>query len=303
VLSAPTSPKSFVGTGRGFDLRIVDPEIVNAQIYVSQAGQQGFPSAMNDYHAPNKKNKKPFCYFPNLRHSIVAAIEVDKTGELWIPLDSKIVSYAPNCGAAGTALSDPSVIANDIAFDSKGTRYVSNNYDVNRGDVSVYPKGATSPTRKLKDSAVLYSYGVGVDSHDNVYESFINSPSFNKGGVVEYRGGRMPGKLLENVMSDSQGPPTFDKSDNLIITNDNASTGTVDIYAPPYDNAPASFATKGYSTQCSLGREETNIACADSGNGTVDVYKYPDGTYMYSFNKGLLGAPATTVGVAQDRRQ
>jgi hypothetical protein len=135
-----------------------------------------------------------------------------------------------------------------------------------------------------------------------VYESFFTA-NVDIGGVVEYKGGRMPGKLLRSMMSDSDGPPIFDKSDNLIIPDYNSSTGTVDIYAPPYDNAPVSFATKGYAVQCSLNRDESNIACADSSNNTVDVYKYPDGAYMYSFNKGLLGAPkAYTSGVAQDPR-
>lgn len=288
----------LIRTGNRSDLNFVDPKAISAQIYVSEYGTNGLKSYLDDYHAPNKNDKRWFCRIRSIRHSQNTAIEVDASGELWVPQGPEITSYAPNCGQHGTTLSEPGGNANDIAFGAKGIRYVSNAPDTGGGNIAVYPAGATEPTRTLRNAAVSFSVGVGVDSHENVYESFVNSSS-NGGGVVEYRRGRMPGKLLENVTVTLPGPPLFDRSDNLIVTDSVSTTATVDIYAPPYNKPPVSFAARSLSYQCSLNYDEANLACADYGYGSVDIYKYPSGTYLYSINRGLRGVPWFTLGVAQ----
>jgi hypothetical protein len=285
-------------TGNRSNLNLVDPKAISAQIYVSQHGTNGLKSSLDDYHAPNKKNKRWFCHIRSIRHSQNTAIEVDASGELWVPQGPEVTSYAPNCGKQGMTLSEPGGNADDIAFGARGIRYVSNATESGGGNIAVYPAGATEPTRTLRNAAVSYSVGVGVDSHDNVYESFINSSS-NGGGVVEYQRGRMPGKLLENVAVTLPGPPLFDRGDNLIVTDSASTTATINIYAPPYNKPPISFAAKSLSYQCSLNYDEANLACADDGLNTVDIYKYPNGSYLYSINRGLRGVPSFTLGVAQ----
>ena len=83
----------------------------------------------------------------------------------------------------------------------------------------------------------------------------------------------------------------------MIITDDSAVT--LNVYAPPYTKAPKTYPIKEQSPQCSLNHTQTNLACGDKTNATVDVYSYPAGKYQYSFNKGLSG---NVIGTAQDPR-
>ena len=290
-------------------LNLVDPNVVKPQMYVSQYGQTtSAEGEVNDYGPNNKKDRKPICVIPDLNE--VNGIEVDSTNELWIPEVTpagvnQVISAAPHCGKAGVTLADPNGEPADIAWAPNGTRYVSDivSNGSNAGDVSVYPKGATSPSGKLTNSNVFLSIGVAVDSKGNVYQSYFTSLSGTSGGVIEFPKGKMPAKKLTNVSATVTIPGTvmLDKNDNMIITDQ--STSTLYVYAPPYTKAAtASFPLQGQSVQCSLNKAATDIACADAGLNDVDVYAWPAGTYQYSFSKGLSSS-ATTIGVAQDPKE
>jgi hypothetical protein len=297
-----------VGRNSGLaPVNLLDPAVVKPQMYVSQYGQAAsLEGQVNDYGPTNKKNKKPLCIDPDLNE--VNGIEVDSSNELWIPMEtlqgvSQVVSQAPHCGKAGVTLTDPNGEPADIAWNTKsGITYVSDivSNGSNAGDISVYPKGATSPNSKLTYSGVFVSVGVAVDSKGNVYQSYFSSLSGGAGGVVEFAGGKMPGKPLKTVSQTVTVPGTItlDKNDNMIITNQ--TTDTLYVYAPPYTKAPtSSFSLQGQSVQCSLNKAATDIACADASLNEVDVYAWPAGTYQYSFNKGLN--PSTqAIGIAQD---
>jgi hypothetical protein len=282
-------------------LRFVDPATIKAQIYVGQYGVPSAPGEVNDYKAANTKNVKPFCSIADLTG--VNAIAVDSTGELWIPQQTpagvnEVTSNAPGCGKAGVTLSDPNGQPADIGFAASGIDYVSDieSNGSGAGDISIYPKGATSPSGTLTNKAVFFSLGVAVDSKGNVYESFIDSAQTG-GGVIEYAGGKMPGKLVKGIKIAEPGTLIIDAKDNLITTDQTALT--VDTYAPPYTKAPTTFPLKGKSIECSIDKAETDIACGDVANDSADVYKYPSGTYSYSFNTGLPST-LTTIGIAQD---
>jgi hypothetical protein len=283
-------------------LYFVDPVMVKAQIFVGQFGSTAsLPGEVNDYNGNNKKNGKPICTIGNLTG--VNGIEVDSTSELWIPNETvsgvnQVTSQAPHCGKAGVVLQDPNGQPADIAFAASGIRYVSDivSNGSAAGDISIYPKGATSPSGKLTNKNVFLSLGVAVDSKGNVYQSYLESGS-TTGGLLEYAKGKMPAKQLKGVKITVPGTLIIDKNDNLILTDDSANT--LDTYAPPYTKPPATFPLEGESIQCSLNKAESNVACADAANNAVDVYAYPAGTYMYSFNKGL-NSSLTTIGIAQD---
>jgi hypothetical protein len=281
-------------------LRIVDPDTIKPQISVGQYGTTSGPGQVNDYAAGTPR-KPPFCQIENLLG--VNAIETDASGNLWVPqvaggTTNEVISYAPNCGKVGTTLSDPNGQPGDIAFATNGTRYVSDilgNGSV-AGDIGVYLKGKTAPSSKLVNKNVFFSLGVALDSKGNVYESFIDSAGTG-GGVIEFVAGKGAGKVLAGIKIAEPGTLIIDKHDNLLTTDQNANT--LDTYAPPYTKAPATFALKGQSIQCALNAAGTNIACADRANNTVDLYKYPTGTYSLSFN-AKLSPTATTIGIAQD---
>jgi hypothetical protein len=282
-------------------LRFVDPAAVKAQV---DAGQYGDPGEVNAYITSNKKNKKPFCTLSNLIG--VNAIETDAKGNLWVPQvigsssgAAEIIEYAPSCGKAGTILQDPDGEGVDIAFGPNGIDYVSTieSSTGGPGSIAVYPAGQTSPTATLSNSNVAISLGVAVDSKGNVYESYIKSESPFAGGVVEYKGGKGKGTVLKGVKIAEPGTLIIDKNNNMIVTDQIANT--LDTYAPPYTKAPATFPLQGTAIQCAIDAAEDNIACADTQNDAIDVYAYPAGTYLYSFDNGLSPS-TTTIGVAQD---
>ena len=279
----------------------IDPAALKGQIFVS-AYSTASSTAVNDYAAGNTKNKGAICQITSVGEGI-NALGVDASNELWVPqgLDTKsglsdIVSFAPNCGAQGQTLSDSKGQPAGIAFASDGTRYVNNILGPasGAGNVAVYPKGKTKPSRLLTNPSIYFANGVGVDSKGNVYVSFYTASSTT--GVMEFKGGQMPGTVLK-IQNGAPGAIAFDKSDNLIITDDSAVT--LNVYAPPYTKKPKTYPLQGHSPQCSLNAAQSNLACSDKTNTAVDIYSYPAGKYLYSFNSGLV---ATVIGTVQDPR-
>lgn len=287
---------------RSGSLVFVDPTTVKGQIFVSAYNPSG-STPVNDYNASNTKNHGSICQITTVGEGI-NAMGVDSANELWVPqgLDLNsglpdIVSYAPNCGAAGVTLSDSKGQPAGIGFASNGTRYVNNilGPSSSAGNVAVYPPTKKKPTRFLTDPQIYFANGIGVDSKDNVYVSFFTQSSAT--GVMEFKGGQMPGTVLKHIKNGAPGAIAFDKTDHLIITDDSAVT--LNIYAPPYNKAPKTYPIQGHSPQCSLNKAQTNLACADKTNTAVDIYSYPAAKYLYSFNNGLT---ATVIGIVQDPR-
>ena len=282
-------------------LVFLEPAALKAQVYVAEYNPSG-STPVNDYQAPDLKNKNPLCQITAVGEGI-NSIAVDSSHELWIPqgLDPAtgnpdVISFAPNCGAAGTTLTNPKGQAAGIAFASDGTRYVLDilGPSSSAGNVSVYPKGKTKPTRFLTNPNIFLASGNGVDSKGNVYVSYHSSASAT--GILLFKKGLMPGKPIANINLGAPGVLTFDSHDNMIVTDD--VNLTLNFYAPPYTSAPKVFPLKGASPECSLNQAQSDLACGDKKNAAVDVYSYPGGAYEYSFNKKL--GSNTVIGVAQD---
>ena len=184
-------------------------------------------------------------------------------------------------------LSDPDGQPVDIAFAASGITYVSNILGPSSstvGSISIYPKGATTPSGELTNSSVFYSLGVAVDSKGNVYQSFLGNSSGTAGGVLEFK-------------IDEPGTVFIDANDNLIVPDQGAPS--LNTYKPPYSKLASSIPLQNQSIQCAVDKAEDNVACADRANEGVDVYAYPAGTYQYSFTNGLSSSLAT-IGIAQD---
>jgi hypothetical protein len=279
-------------------LRFVDPAAVKAQISVS-AYDTTSSTPVSVFNAANKQNKAAFCTIASVGTGI-NALGVDSAGDLWVPEglgasgEPDVVEYKPSCGAIVTTLSDSNGQPAGIAFASNGTAYVNNilGPGSTAGNVEIYPKGAKKPSKALTNLAIFLAAGIGVDSKNNLYLSYYNSSDVP--GMLVFAGGKMPGKALKNFGLGNPGAPTFDKKDNMIVSDD--SNQTLNVYAPPYTGKPKTYQLKGSSPQCTLNAAQTNVACGDKTNGSVDVYAYPSGKYQYSFNKGLGGQ---VIGVVQ----
>ena len=224
-------------------------------------------------------------------------IRIDRDGNLWVP-DGRAdttTEYGPNCGAAKLTITDPTGEPADVAFDRKHHVYILNINDTSGPPtVNVYTS-AGKHLSTLSDPSFAVLFGVEADNKGDVFVS--NLTSSNDGIVVEFPHGKMPGTQLSGVNLGLPGVPAFDSKDNLVITDWDRST--IDVFAPPYTNAPTTFPLMGASIWCPLDRPQRHLYCGDGENGSVDVYAYPAGTYLYSVTASL-SASALVAGVAPD---
>jgi len=260
-----------------------DAKIINS-VYVGQ-----FKAADNVYALPNKKNVPPKCTIAGVG---VNGLGVNPAGVLFLPQGGTrtVTTYFKgSCTQTVLTLDDPDGQPSDVAFASTGTTYVTNIFGVNGapGNVAVYPKGARSPSRTLTDASMNEVLGIATDSKNNVYVSYINTNNGSK--IIEFPHGQMPGQILHITANTFIIGITFDDKQDLIAVD--AGAGAVLVYAIPYRGAPtSSFATRGESVDGKLDSQSMHIYLSDLGQGTVDVFAFPTGTYLYSFNNGLSQA-------------
>jgi hypothetical protein len=264
-------------------MRFGNARQARARKYVFVSQFSGTP--VQGYHLNNKKNGPPVCSLPG---QSVNGIATDRAGDLWVPSGTGggqgyTQEYAPNCGAAMQKITDPNGQPADVGFDSKHNVYILNIFDASGhpGSVNVY-NAHGSLIRSLTDPSFSELIGIATDNHDNVFVS--NRDSQGKATVLEFARGKMPGTLLSAITPGLPGAPQLDRANNLIITDWQAYT--LNVYAPPYTQAPTVTPMHGLSLWCPLNHREDRLYCADLG-GSVDVYKYPGGTYLYSFTNGL----------------
>lgn len=224
-------------------------------------------------------------------------IRIDRHGNLWVP-DGKAdttTEYAPNCGSAELTIPDPDGEPADVGFDRAGSIYILNINNTSGAPVVHVYNSAGTGLRTLTDPSFAVLFGVNSDNKGNVFVS--NLTSGNVGNVVEFAHGTMPGKALSGVSLGLPGVPVFDSANNLIISD--WRNHTIDVFAPPYTGAPKTSTLMGGSIWCPLDHPERHIYCGDAGHGSIDVYAYPGGTYLYSYSAGL-SANALVAGVAPD---
>ncbi|HKU81718.1 MAG TPA: hypothetical protein VJP76_06065 [Candidatus Tumulicola sp.] len=262
------------------------PDAAYTGLAVAQFGSN---SVLKFKKKTNRKNRPPIVCAPATSTN---GIRVDRGGNLWVPngIADSTTKYAPNCGAALLTIPDPTGEPADVALDSSGNVYILNINNLSGPPtVQVYaPDGSQIGT--LSDPSFNVLFGVGVDRHDNVFVS--NLTSSNVGNVVEFAGGKMPGTQLSGISLGLPGTPAFDSNGNLIISDWLA--GTLDVFAPPYASPPSTSPLMGASIWCPLGYHQKRVYCGDAENGSIDVYAYPGGAYLYSYTAALSPSALVT---------
>jgi hypothetical protein len=242
----------------------------------------------------DRKNKPPKACEPALSTN---GIRIDRKGNLWVPNGQAdtTTEYGPNCGAAELTIADPDGEPADVGFDKRGDVYILNlNNKSGPPVVHVYDSSGKE-LRTLTDSSFDVLFGVNSDNKGNVFVSSLTSG--NTGIVVEFPHGRMPGKLLSGVSLRLPGVPVFDSANDMIIAD--WGNKTIDVFAPPYTGSPTTSKLMGSAIWCPLDHQEQHIYCGDAGRGSIDVYGYPGGTYLYSYTASLSPSALVT-GVAPD---
>ena len=251
-------------------------------LYVAEQGDY----VTYEYALPNKMNNPPKCS-DSLPNYGAAGIGVNAKRVLYITMYTmnEILTFGPNCGAAGPTLNDPNGGPVDVAFDNtKNIVYVD---EQSTGGIAVYENGATSPTRMLSNPENQLSGGIAVDGHGNVFQSDFNN------NIIEYPGGHQ--KRSKVLGLTGLGLPTgleFDRKGDLIVVDD--SNGIL-VYAPPLVGAPKKVVTP--LGGCGYGKLDTknrNLYVTDILSGAIDVYAYPSLKYKYTISSrvGLVSGVA-----------
>jgi hypothetical protein len=257
------------------------------------------------YERDNRTNQPPICALGPFV-SVNGGIGVDQSGNLWVPDEGAyprtVTEYGPDCGSAKTVLSDPGDVGPDnVAFDANGHVYVSNSFSNSGAPGNILQYTGTSITKTLSDPDIATPQGLAVDNRNNVWVSY-RDPASTGTYVAEFRRGNMPAKLFKNISLGFPGSLQFDRHQNLLGTDGNFSS--LDIYAPPYtENAPTTrlVLENGSVTDpsmCTLGPSQANVYCTFAFFSLVNVFTYPGGTFVYTYNNGLSGL--LPFGIAND---
>jgi hypothetical protein len=248
----------------------------------------------------------PLCTISNLAYPGDPAVDWDRTVYVPVREGSVVAAYDPDCTLdTARSLQDPGESPVDVAFAPDGTAYVDNvvTTSVGAGSISVYPPGATTPSRLLTDPLINDSYGVLVDARGNVFESFQYSGDgvhafLETPGILEYAGGEGAAKILS--LSGLHGPVGLQMDDHATLIVVDAVLRRVLRYAYPYRGAPvSSFSLVGRAYYAKLDRLSQRLYVANIDDGTIDVYAYPSGTLQYRLDRGLT-ASNEVWGVALD---
>lgn len=283
LLTVVTPTGNVLRTIQAAKAGIVSADPAGSDLYVSQFYGKG----VSEYALPDVKNRGPLCYIYGSLY--VNGLGVDASGVLWVPLGdgAHVRSYASDCGHPGLALRDPKGQASDVAFNNKtGTIYVDNAQSVGGGSgfIGVYPKGKESASGKLTNASAYRPFAVATDEDGNVFQSFTSATG--SVGVVEYPGGRKGGKVLPLSGLTQPGGITLDKHSNLLVVDSGALS--VLIFPAPYSGSPKeTIAMKGTPVYAKLDKSNSRLFVSNYDAGSVDVFAYPSGKYLYSINKYL----------------
>jgi hypothetical protein len=262
---------------------------------------------INEYPLNDKKNSAPLCQILAGTSIFPGDLAIGTNGNLWVPTIAtpsissvwEVVPYAPGCGQQqGAPLEDTnSGEPIGIAFDSKDTAYVANEVDSSfgPGNVAVFPAGKTSPTKVLTSPLIgAYVLAIAIDGSDNVYVAFDNSSYHTE--VLEFAKGKGHGKAVNVTGYSVISGITFDKKQNLIITDYSAAQD--EVYAAPYSGPPTSTIPliAGSKPLFSKLNKSNNAMYVTGGTG-LNVYSYPAGNFKYAVSNqmGQYGAGGVAV--------
>lgn len=262
-----------------------------------------FSPAVDQYDAWNKNNHEPVCQIGPINRSGAVNIDGSTLYVSTFTTANVVETFGANCGKQlPETYVDTIGSPSDIAVAGK-TLYVANylNNKQTAANIAVFDVssrgGNFKPVRQLNDSVAGESEGVALDSAGDVFWSTIDENT-GDAQVVEFTGGKMPGKVLKGTQIGTDGPGSVmidQKSDLLLV---DTTTSAIDVFDPPYTSAPVqTIALHGATLRCAMARNYARIYCMDYGNGAVDEYAYPSGTYLYSFTNGI-SRMAEPLGIA-----
>jgi sugar lactone lactonase YvrE len=276
---------------------IFGPNADERMTYISTIGG----TTVYGYPRANRANHPPVCTVGPFV-SVNGGIGVDQSGNLWVPdqgaTPKTVTEYGPDCGPVKTVLTiSGDTLPDNVALDTKGHVYVADAVANSGGPGNILQYTGTTVTKTLTDPDIETPQGLAIDKGNNVWVSY-RDPGSSGTYVAEFAGGNMPAKLFKNISLGFPGSLEFDQSKNMLALA--PGVPAMYIYAPPYTQSkPTSqLPLQNAPTMCTLGRAQIKLYCTNGFFSKVDIYTYPAGTYLYSFNNGLSGLLPD--GIARD---
>jgi hypothetical protein len=228
---------------------------------------------------------------------------VDAFGNLYVTsvLNSRVLEYHPGKVEPSRVYSAGLVAPGNVTTNSAGSYVYVSDYNMGKpGFVNIYKHGSNTITKQC--SLPGPAEGVALDSHDNVYATYINPGNY--GSIMQFPKGSCVGTALPITTTGYPGSIVTDaKNDLIFIDQGGGSESTrfadVDIAAPPYSQISNQFALHTAFKVC-LNKRNTRLFVSEPGSlyfsAGVDVFSYPSGQLITTLNSSNdLNQP---VGVA-----
>jgi sugar lactone lactonase YvrE len=278
-----------------------DADASTGMTYIAPIGT----SIVYGYQRANRGNHAPLCTISGFT-SVNGGIGVDQSGNLWVPDEGAsprtISEFGPSCGPKKTVLTDPGDVGpNNVAFDTAGHIYVSNDFGNSGAPGNILQYTGTKVTKTLTDPNIATPQGLAIDKSNNVWVSY-RDPGSSGTYVAEFPGGKMPAKLFKNISLGFPGSLQFDRKQNLLAIDDNVSA--MNVYAPPYTETTPTHqliledGSVNSPSMCTLGHDQAALYCTFGFFSAVDVFTYPAGKFEYTYGNGLTGL--LPYGIAND---
>jgi hypothetical protein len=302
-----TKRASLIPEGTHFDrmphrgVRPLGPGV--GGIYVSEL----FGDQIFEYSHRNTSNGPPNCEingisYPNDIASDNQGNIIDPDGGTeTIQVFTGKGACGPQIGSTSDSYGEP--VDASSANAATGTIAVANIFDNNfeAGSVSLCTL-SSGCTTNLTNSSLFLVGSVAVAKNGDCWASGIDG--YGNPQLIWFQGCAGSGESVTGYTSYSFGGIDIDNKGNIAVIDSLGQTVTIYSGCNPACNVVAGpYQLQGFSIYGKFNRQAMTFVVADVEYGSVDVYKYHDGSlnYYFSFDNGLTGYDGVE-GIAQSPR-
>lgn len=258
-------------------------------IYVSEL----FGDQIFEYSHQNRNNQGPNCEINGV--SYPGDIASDNQGNVIDPdggtMTVQVFKGLGTCGTEIGSVSDPygQPVDASSANASSGTIAVANVFDDSfaAGSISLCTLSGGCTTN-LTNSSLYLVGGVAMAKNGDCWASGVDG--YGNPQLIWFQGCSGSGESATGYESYSFGGIDIDNKGNLAIID--SLSGTVTVYSgcnPSCSVVSQPYQLQGFSLFGKFNKQAMTYVAADISSGSIDVYKYHDGTlnYWFSFDNGL----------------
>jgi DNA-binding beta-propeller fold protein YncE len=221
------------------------------------------------------------------------SVWVDNVGNVYVANleTADITEFAPGAKSPSCTYASGLVDPVNVTTDSKGNVYVADfNFYAKIGYIDVFAQCTDTIAKQYE---IKHGpEGVAVDASGDIFVSFFNKQK--RGAFEEFVAGNSTATLLAASVA-SPGGIILDKQRDIIADDQR---GAIFRIPPPYTTDMGIVSGMFDPFRVALSKDEKTLFSANSGSGTVTIYKYPSAKLIKTLGSadGLDGAD----GVSQN---